>query len=74
MIKEEELEMKTFRLEPSVWDLLEKHRCALGARSRTEVLRILIKGARVESVQIDAAILQPPAKGQVEADGDIIFA
>lgn len=73
---EEELSIKTFRLESSVWELLEQHRQQLGARSRTDALRMLIKGAKVEParVNIDAAILQPPVQAQVEEDGDILWA
>jgi hypothetical protein len=73
---EEELTIKTFRLEPSVWELLEQHRQQLGAKSRTDALRLLIKGAKVKParVNIDAAILQPPVQAQVEENGDILWA
>lgn len=73
---EEELTIKTFRLEPSVWKLLEQHRQQLGAKSRTDALRLLIKGAKVKParVNIEAAILQPTATAQVEEEGDITWA
>lgn len=77
MEKQEELVMKTFRLEPSIWALLEEHRKSLGASDRTDALRILIRNARVQPARVkvaETAILQPATKGQVEPDGDIIFA
>jgi hypothetical protein len=73
---EEELTIKTFRLEPSVWELLEQHRQQLGAKSRTDALRLLIKGAKVKParVNIDTAILQPVATARAEYDGDMVWA
>lgn len=51
-VQEEKLIIKTFRLEPSIWDLLEQHRQHLGAQSRTDALRLLIKGAKVKPAQV----------------------
>ncbi len=71
----EKLIIKTFRLEPSIWELLEQHRRRLGAQNRTDALRLLIKSAEVKParVQIDAAILQPPVQAP-EPDGDMVWA
>jgi hypothetical protein len=56
--------------------MLEQHRQQLGAKSRTDALRLLIKGAKVKParVNIDTAILQPVATAKVEDDGDILWA
>jgi hypothetical protein len=56
--------------------MLEQHRQQLGAKSRTDALRLLIKGAKVKParVNIDTAILQPPVQAQVEENGDILWA
>lgn len=53
----EELKMKTFRLEPSVWNRLEEIRRVLGAENRTDALRMLINQAEVE-----------PAKARIESE------
>lgn len=50
--------MKTFRLKPSVWELLEQHKQKLGAKDRTDALRIIIEKANVQSAQIDIEALQ----------------
>ena len=55
-------------------DALEK---GLNAKSRNHAVSILLDSIRTVQaarVEVDAAILQPPVKGQVEADGDIVFA
>lgn len=51
-MESEKLIMKTFRLEPSIWDILDEHKRTLGARDRTAALRIIIKNANVQSAQI----------------------
>jgi len=61
---EEELLMKTFRLEPSVWKRLEEIRKAFNASNRTDALRMLINQAEVEPAK---ARIKPILTSKVDA-------